>query len=65
MIALTASQKIVVWTIGEDGKVSFTGESFSQPSPGNVKFFSAEWKHQPRTHNRITALLLRQWVSVV
>jgi 6-phosphogluconolactonase len=42
VIALTASQKIVVWAIGEDGKVSSTGESFSQPSPGNVTFFSTE-----------------------
>jgi 6-phosphogluconolactonase len=40
-VALTSSQKIVVLAIGNDGKVTATGMSFSQPSPGNVTFFPA------------------------
>lgn len=47
MIALTASQKVVVWAIGEDGKVTSTGKSVSQPSPGNVTFFPTKGKPDP------------------
>jgi 6-phosphogluconolactonase len=39
--ATATSQKVVVWAIGEDGKVSPTGKNVSQPSPGNVTFFRA------------------------
>jgi 6-phosphogluconolactonase len=38
-VALTTSQKVIVLAIGIDGKVSPTGKSYSQPSPGNVTFF--------------------------
>lgn len=46
IIALTVSQKIVVWAIGANGKVSSTGRSFSQPSPGNVTFFPSEYPYR-------------------
>jgi len=39
LIALLDEQKVVVWAIGEDGKVSPTGKSVTQPNPGNVTFF--------------------------
>ena len=39
LVALTSIQKVVVLAIGEDGKVSSTDKSYSQPSPGNVTFF--------------------------
>ena len=39
LIALLDDQKVVVWAIGEDGKVSPTGKSVTQPNPGNVTFF--------------------------
>jgi 6-phosphogluconolactonase len=41
LIALLDDQKVVVWAIGEDGKVSPTGKSVTQPNPGNVTFFPA------------------------
>jgi 6-phosphogluconolactonase len=41
LIALLDDQKVVVWAIGEDGKVSPTGKSVKQPNPGNVTFFPA------------------------
>jgi 6-phosphogluconolactonase len=40
-IAAATSQKVLVWAIGEDGKVSPTGKNVSQPSPGTVTFFPA------------------------
>jgi 6-phosphogluconolactonase len=39
LIAVLDDQKVVVWAIGEDGKVSPTGKSVKQPNPGNVTFF--------------------------
>jgi 6-phosphogluconolactonase len=39
LIALLDEQKVVVWAIGEDGRVSPTGKSVTQPNPGNVTFF--------------------------
>jgi 6-phosphogluconolactonase len=41
LIAALTDLKVVVWAIGEDGKVSPTGKSVSQPNPGNVTFFPA------------------------
>ena len=41
LIALLDDQKVVIWAIGEDGKVSPTGKSVTQPNPGNVTFFPA------------------------
>jgi 6-phosphogluconolactonase len=41
LIALLDDQKVVVWAIGEDGKVTPTGKSVTQPNPGNVTFFPA------------------------
>ena len=38
-IAALTSKEILVWAIGEDGKLSPTGKKISQPSPGNVTFF--------------------------
>jgi 6-phosphogluconolactonase (cycloisomerase 2 family) len=39
--ALTAVQKVSLLTIGDDGKVTPTGRSFTQPNPGNLTFFQA------------------------
>ncbi len=41
LIAALNDQKVVIWAIGEDGKVSPTGKSVTQPYPGNVTFFPA------------------------
>jgi 6-phosphogluconolactonase len=41
LIAALTSQQILVWAIGEDGKVSPTTKSVSQLNPGNVTFFPA------------------------
>ena len=38
-IAALTSKEVLVWAIGEDGKLSPTGKKISQPSPGNVTFF--------------------------
>jgi len=38
-IAALQSKEILVWSIGEDGKLSPTGKKISQPAPGNVTFF--------------------------
>jgi 6-phosphogluconolactonase len=40
-IAALKSREILVWAIGEDGKLSPTGRKISQPYPGNVTFFPA------------------------
>jgi 6-phosphogluconolactonase len=40
-IAALTSREILVWAIGEDGKLSPTGKKISQPNPGNVTFFPA------------------------
>lgn len=40
-LALSSSQKVSDWAIAQDGKVSATGKTVSQPSPGNVTFFPA------------------------
>jgi 6-phosphogluconolactonase len=40
-IAALKSSEVLVWTIGEDGKLSPTGKKISQPNPGNVTFFPA------------------------
>lgn len=41
IIAALTSQEVLVWAIGEDGKLSPTGKKTGQPSPGNVTFFPA------------------------
>jgi 6-phosphogluconolactonase len=38
-IAARTSKEILVWAIGQDGKLSPTGMKISQPNPGNVTFF--------------------------
>jgi len=38
-VTLTTMHKVVVLAIGEDGKVSSTGTSIGQPSPGTVTFY--------------------------
>lgn len=40
-IAALKSKEVLVWAIGEDGKLSPTGKKISQPNPGNVTFFPA------------------------
>jgi 6-phosphogluconolactonase len=40
-IAALKSKEVLVWVIGEDGKLSPTGKKISQPDPGNVTFFPA------------------------
>lgn len=41
LIAALESKQVLVWRIGEDGRVSPTGQSAAQPVPGNVTFFPA------------------------
>jgi 6-phosphogluconolactonase len=41
LIAALKSKEVLVWAIGEDGKLSPTGKKISQPDPGNVTFFQA------------------------
>jgi 6-phosphogluconolactonase (cycloisomerase 2 family) len=38
-IAALGSKEVLVWAIGEDGKLSPTGKKISQPNPANVTFF--------------------------
>jgi 6-phosphogluconolactonase len=41
LIAALTSKEILVWTIGNDGKLSPTGKKITQPNPGNVTFSPA------------------------
>ncbi|MES3022841.1 MAG: beta-propeller fold lactonase family protein [Pseudomonadota bacterium] len=42
LVAALVSKEVMVWSIGDDGRISPTGQSAPQPYPGNITFFVQE-----------------------